>query len=225
MISIVPVDVTISGSNLTRIASTLCAFFLVSITGCPPPDNTSGKKLTETQQLRDQIAEQQHLLKSKDEQLRAQAARIQALQDLGPERRMDDLVHVDRIAIDRLSGGYDANEDGKEDGIRVYLRLFDQYGGGIRAAGAVHVRVLDLWKESGERLLGEVDLTPQQMTPLWYGSFLTNHYTIDVPWKASDVRPARSEVTVIATFVDLLTGKSFEAQQSVKVAAPFPEAN
>lgn len=207
-----------SGCSGTRFLLASCALALCC--GCPAPNNTQPHPITETQALKDKVDDQARRLAAKDEQLRTQAELIQSLQKLNGERKIDDLIHVDKIEIDRLSGGYDENDDGIDDGVRVYLRLYDQFGGIIRATGAAQIQVFDLSRTEGNHLVGEAQLSPEQMKSLWFGGFMTNHYTIDVKWKKPEDRPTGSSTTVLANFTDLLSGRSFEAQQVVQLTVP-----
>ncbi len=185
--------------------------------GCGP--ETPPGTVTELQRLRDQVISLNQRLVSREEQIREQAQRIQELQNLSGERTLDRLVHVQRVEIDRLSGGYDDDRDGVDDGVVVYLRLLDAEQGGdaIKAAGSVGVRLLDLAQAPESQLVGQVHLSSEQLRPMWYGRFLTSHYTIKVPWADDKIRPTQKTVTVLVHYTDLLTGKTFQAQGTVEV--------
>jgi len=174
-------------------------------------------RLTRIQQLEDRIEQQSRLLAGKDDQLRAQAEMIRRLRGLGKNRKIDDLIHVERIEIERLSGGYDDDHNGIDDGVTLYLRLYDQYGETMRATGSLTVRLFDLAASPDRRNLGWVELSPKKLNALWFGRFLTSHYTIKVPWAEGVKPPAHGRVTVVASFTDLLSGRSFDAQRVVDV--------
>lgn len=175
-------------------------------------------RLTEIQALKDKNASQARLLVQRDEQLRDQAEIIRSLRDLPRGLKLADLIHVDRIEIAGLSGGYDADEDGIDDGVRVYLRPYDQYGGALRATGKARVRLYDLDDPAGTQSVGEVVLEPEALGPLWFGRFLTSHYTIDVPWSGGAKTARHPHITIAVTFTDLLSGRSFEARSNVIVS-------
>lgn len=170
----------------------------------------------EIQRLEDQLAEQKRLLAQKDEQLRDQAEIIQQLRKYPQNHRLEDLIHVERIEIERLSGGYDEDRDGVPDGIAVYLRLYDQQGDTVKATGRVRVKLLDLENPPDRQLLGQAELSPRELMSRWRGRFLTSHYSIKVPWaqgvQASEIR----NVTVVVTFLESLSGRNFQAQRVVK---------
>ncbi len=175
-------------------------------------------RLTKIQALEDEVAAQTRLLAQKDAQLRDQAEMIQSLQNLPGGVKLADLIHVDRIEIANLSGGYDDDGDGIDDGVRVYLQPSDQHGGALRATGKVHVRLYDLNNPPESQSVGEIKLEPQELAPLWYGRFLTSHYTLEVPWSAGAKTAPHRNITVVATFTDLLSGRSFETQTLVEVS-------
>jgi len=198
-------------------AGVLTLIGMVWVAGCGP--ETPPGAVTEIQRLRDQVISLNQRLVSREEQIRDQARRIQELQNLSGERTLDRLVHVQRVEIDRLSGGYDDDRDGVDDGVVVYLRLLDAEQGGdpIKAAGSVGVRLLDLARPPESQLVGEAHLSPEQLRSMWYGRFLTSHYSIKVPWPDEQTRPSQKIVTVLVHYTDLLTGKSFQVQGAVEV--------
>ena len=177
-------------------------------------------RLTRIQELEDQLAEKLRLLARKDEQLREQAKIVQQLRHLDGDRGLDALIHVDRIEIERFSGGFDDNGDGIDEGVRIHIRLFDQHGETMRATGSVQVKLLDVAAPSGQRDMGRMELTPQQLNALWFGRFLTKHYTVKVPWPAGVSSPPHEQITVNVVFTDLLSGRSFDAQRVVEVSLP-----
>jgi len=193
----------------------------VLASGCDGAGAGSGR-VTEIQALRDKIETQQRKLVAKDEQVQAQASLIQELQGLTGPRSLDRLVHVSRIELERLTGGYDDDHDGVDEGVVVYLRLIDQDGDTIKAAGGVQIRLIDLAKPEGSQLVGHVELSPAALHPMWFGRLMTSHYTIRVPWSGDAERAEHESITVHVRFTDLLSGQSFEAQEVVEVSGATP---
>lgn len=198
----------------------LAAMLLASGTGCPPPSmdlRQSADRIAEVQRLQDENIRLKTQLANRDDQISDMAKSIAALRGLEGDKRLENLVHVDRIDIERLSGGYDENLDGVDEGVVVYLMLYDQFGGAIRAAGSAKITLLDLSDPANVRVIGDAALGHEELGKLWYGAFLTSHYTIKVPWSGGAVRPPVRNVTIVASFTDLLTGRTFEAQRAVAV--------
>ena len=142
---------------------------------------------------------------------------IQELRGLGDDRLLDDFIHVERIEIERLSGGYDDDHDAADDGAVVYLRLYDQFGGTMRAAGSATVELFDLSRASAAQSVGRVDLSAKEMTPLWHGRFLTNHYSIKIPWTDGARGGGRRKLTAVVRFTDRFSGRILETEAVIEV--------
>lgn len=197
-----------------RLAMVLSSAVVVSaVAGCGP--TKADPRVTQIQELEDRVEQQGRDLAAKDAQLQAQADQIQTLQGLGGDKAIDRLVHVSSIGIDQLSGGYDDDRDGRDDGLVIYLRLLDDEQDSIKAAGSVLVRVMDLAAAEGPVMLGEVSFGAEELKSMWYGRLMSSHYAIKVPLASLALPPARDRLTVRALYTDLLTGRAFDAQAEV----------
>ncbi len=189
--------------------SLLCTPACISTTG---PD-----LLAKTQQLEDEKADLQRRLALKDEQIQAQTQTIDNLRKYPGDLKIPDLIHVDRIELERLSGGYDQDRDGIDDGVQIHLRMYDQDGYAIRSVGEVEIKFFDLANPEDEQSLGGVALSRTELRQLWLGRFLTSHYTIQIPWSDKVRRPNHRELTVTLTFTDALSGRTLSVQAVVPV--------
>lgn len=174
--------------------------------------------MTEIQHLEEQVAALQRKLVFKDEHIQDQSRIIQELRGLGGERTLDRLVSVARIELGSLSGGYDDDHDGVDEGVVVYLQLLDRDGDAIKATGSVQIRLYDLANPVGSQLMGEVSLGSEALRQHWYGRFMTYHYTVRVPWGGGAARAAHKSITVHARFSCLLSGQTSETQEVVDVS-------
>src|SRR5262249_7706946 len=95
-------------------------------------------------------------------------------------------------------------------------KAFDADGDVIKAAGTATVQALDLAAGPEGQLLAECNLDEAALRKAWYGQFMTSHFTVKCPWRPG--RTARGDVTIRVRFVDLVTGKPFEAVKQVNVA-------
>jgi hypothetical protein len=186
--------------------------------GCKPPQADS--RVTRIQELEDKVQKQARQLVDQEEELSAAARTIQELRGLEGPRRLDRLVHVDKIEIERLSGGYDENRDGVDDGVVVYVRPIDTDGDVIKAAGSVSVELFDVSQPAGPQAVGKVELNPEAMRKAWFSKLLGAHYRIEVPWAADAIGPERKKINVAVRFTDLLSGETFEAQHVADVRKP-----
>jgi hypothetical protein len=192
----------------------LCAVF----SGCQT--ERADSRLTRIQELEDRVQKQARRLVDQEEELSAAARTIQELRGLEGSRRLERLVHVARIEIERLSGGYDDNRDGVDDGVVVYIQPKDADGDVIKAAGSVKVEIFDVTQPSGPQVIGKVELSPDATRKAWFSKLLGAHYRIQVPWAADALSPERSKVTVTVHFTDLLSGETFEAHHIADVRKP-----
>ena len=197
-------------------------------TGClgeetPEKVRESSERLTRIQDLEDKIRTQGELLSMKDAQLADQAQELRRLRKAPSGAPLESLVHVERIEIDRLSGGFDDDKDGRPDGIRIYLRPYDQFGGYLRAAGRVHVKLLDLNAPVQNQLVGEAKWENSELTDLWYGALLSSsHYTLTVPWRNPQSPPVGRTITALVTFTELLSNRVFDDQRAIDVLPLTP---
>ncbi len=189
---------------------------------CLPP-STGPDHLARIQQLEDEKADLQRQLALKGEQVQAQTQTIDNLRKYPGDLKIDELIHVDRIEIERLSGGYDDDRDGIDDGVQIHLRMYDQDGYAIRSVGELDVKLFDLANPEGQQSLGGVALSRNQLRPLWLGRFLTSHYTIQIPWSDKVRRPAHRDLTVTLTFTDALSGRTHSAQAVLPITGVAAE--
>ncbi|MCB9855076.1 MAG: hypothetical protein H6818_05255 [Phycisphaerales bacterium] len=208
-------------------ALSLCALGLL-VAGCfggdtPEEVRESSERVTRIQELEDKIRTQGELLSMKDAQLADQAQELRRLRKTPSSAPLDQLIHVEKIEIDRLSGGYDENRDGRPDGIRIYLRPYDQFGGYLRASGRIHVKLLDLSAPAQNQLVGEAKWDNSELADLWYGALLSSsHYTLSVPWRNPQSPPIGKTITALVTFTDMLSNRVFDAQRAIDVIPLSP---
>lgn len=142
---------------------------------------------------------------------------VNRLQFLGA-KRLDMLYHADRIEIEQLSGGYDDDKLPGDDGVIVYLRPLDRMGDPIKVAGDIRIELFDLALSEGQQKLGEYVIPVAKAQEMWYGRFMTYHYTVRCPWQGR--LPANSEILVRASFLDYLTGRELNATREVRILPP-----
>jgi hypothetical protein len=178
---------------------------------------------TETE-LRMQVKTLQEQTAEKDNRLAAQQATIEKLhQQLQTVRGWTDddlklLFTPVKIEIASLSGGEDYDGKPGDDGVTVYIRPVDRDGDTLKVAGDLRVELYDLAAPSGENLIGQYAVPVARAAELWYGKFMTYHYTMRCPWLNGP--PKHEEITIRATFVDFLTQRVMTTQTTCKVKLP-----
>jgi len=167
--------------------------------------------LEEARELGEQNAE----LTSELADCRQQADTLRGLGD----KRLERLFHVERIEIGQYTGGVDTDGEPGDDAVKVFLSPLDRDGSVLKAAGDVTLRLHDLAEGEGT-LVGERTWTVDELSAQWASGFLTYHFSFVCPFTA---RPSHREITVHATFVDYLTGRTFTAQKACEIALPAGE--
>ncbi len=130
---------------------------LLSSAACPGPV-VDTSYVTEIEQLKEKNLAQSRLVQQRDEQIRNLSEQIRRLTELPESRRVDLLPRVQRIELASLSGGYDDNDDGIDEGVVLYLRPIDQDEDTIKAAGTLRVVLSDPSSDVVRMVVGEAEL-------------------------------------------------------------------
>src|ERR1043166_5089028 len=109
-----------------RLWGVLIGMSICAPIACQRP--TPSTALTQLQALQDKVIAQDRVIAQRDQQIAEQAKLVQQLRELKGARSLDKLIHVARIEIESLSGGYDDDQNAVPDGVAIYLSLVDQDG-------------------------------------------------------------------------------------------------
>lgn len=186
---------------------------VVTFAGCNSQEGALAK------QIRTLTRENEALRRDfNEEQQRAAGLerRVEALRAFGHERA-EYLVTVAEAKLGRFTGAFDADEDGIDEGVKVYLELRDRQGDMIKAGGQVDIELWDLAGETGGPV-AQRHYAPGETQEHWLGGLMANHYKFEVEWSDGN-RPAGENVTVRLRFTEALTGKVFEVQEMIRCRA------
>jgi hypothetical protein len=201
-------------ARLAKVALAACTGMAgcVMLIACTPqrPVRLDANMLLEIEQLRTRNEELCKQLSQRDEQ-------ILALQNLG-DKRLGQLYTVRRISLASGTGGASTGDKPGDDAVKVNVAPIDQYGSVLKAAGSVKVQVFDLAAPQAKNLLAECNYDPNAAAKNWVSGLFSSYYGFTLPLPAEP--PAHGELTVRAEFTEYLTGKTFTAQQVIKVALP-----
>lgn len=197
---------------LTLVAATA----LIDCGGCGSPNQANIALRKQNQQLQGELDQlhKQHAMDAN--QIAGLQARFPTVPTLPPDE-LAKLVTTQGIRFGRLTGGQDTDprKEGDE-GLKVYIIVYDESGQEIKAAGAVSVEAFDL--AAKEPKLGKWDFDLKQSKEHWYGQFLFDYYyAVECPWQ---IVPQHPDITIKVTFVDELTKLPFTAQKVVHVMLP-----
>ena len=114
-----------------------------SLTGCAGPAEQIADLNRQISTLQSTNRKYVANLEAQDKEIEKLKEANQVLRDL-KETRLDKLYSVKTITIDRLSGGLNIDGVIGDEGIVVYVSLYDQQGHKFKAAGTITVFLSDL---------------------------------------------------------------------------------
>ncbi len=183
---------------------------VLMMVGCGDKD-----KLILTLAEKQRLEEENRELKTKIAKLKQvifqQRKEIENLKQIG-DKKVEYISYLKEIKLSRLTGPYDADHDGFDDEVIVYLEPIDTDGDCVKVLGVVEVKVFDLGSEP--RVVGYVKLPPDKLKKKWNSYFATDHFAIHCPLTA---KPACSDITIRVKFIELLTGREFIAEKNCKI--------
>jgi hypothetical protein len=142
------------------------------------------------------------------EQVKAQ---VNALAALPQDKKENRFYALSAVKIARFTDFYDKDNDGKREKLIVYVQPVDQVGDAVKTAGVVSVQLWNLGNPGGQALLGQWQISADELHKLWFNSFVSTSFrlTFDAP-----VTPAilAQPLTAKMTFTDYLTGQVFTDQ-------------
>jgi hypothetical protein len=164
-----------------------------------------------TRQLENELANQQQTVRDLGQRI-TNLSRV-------PGASLDVLVYPERISLASLSGGY--REEGKpgDAGIVLYVQPIDRDQHVVKAAGTITVRLLDPQNPPDRVEFAQYHFDLEHTRALWYGSLMTNHFTVKCPWPAGHL-PAHNEIVAYVTFTDLISGKPLTTTGTYKIQFP-----
>lgn len=204
-------------ARAVRIASVLLAAAAAGVAGCPPKPQTDLQR--ELALLKETLSDQENELAARQATINELHRQIQTARGFTD----DQLAHIfypEKIVIDSLSGPDDYDGKPGDDGITVYIRPVDRFGDAVKVAGDIRIELYDLALPGEQKLIGSYEFPVDQTAKLWYGKFLTYHFTLKCPWQQGP--PKNPDITIRAVFRDFLTKRVMSAQTVVKVNAPPP---
>ncbi|MFC1676278.1 hypothetical protein ACFL3G_04345 [Planctomycetota bacterium] len=162
----------------------------------------------ERAQLEKQLEQSQVRVEELEEQ-------VQTLSTLKAEGKIDSLYDLQSVGIGRYTNLYDRDEDGKKEKLIVYLQPLDKDGDARKAVGQVEVELWDLDKANGQAMLGQWQVSSEELSKLWFATVLTINYrlTFDV---GQILEQFKSPLTVKVRFTDYASGKVFKEQKVIK---------
>ena len=135
------------------------------------------------------------------------------------EDRLHKLYTVARIEIAELSSGVNSDGELGDDGVTLYVNLFDQDGHKFKAAGDIDLHIYDLSDPDSPQVVADLAFEVDQAKEHWHGRLLTYHYRFECPWE--HLQPRGRSVMAKVTFRDYLTGTTLEHTKTIDIV-PAP---
>ncbi len=169
----------------------------------------------ENQILREEKQRAEHVARTCDLELASTRSQVEQVQKFSPNQPADIFAPVS-IEIASLSGGADYDNKPGDDGVTVHLRPKDADGQVVKVPGKITIQLLDNTDMAAPKVIAVCEHEkPDDLRQLWMGAFGTSHYTIHCPFREGVTLPASRRLTVNASFVDFLTGKTLKASKEV----------
>ena len=130
-----------------------------------------------------------------------------------PPETAAQMFGVKRIALGRMTGGYDNDGVAGDEALQVILEPRDGADHSIKAPGKAVITVLEIHPQGVKTPIGEWVIGPEQLRQSWKQGLLNTGYTLILPWKAF---PQTENVRVIARLI-LADERVFETDKDVRV--------
>jgi len=153
--------------------------------------------------LKEQLANREASVRNLQSQINMMTPRVTTL----PEDRLANLFTAGKLQIRTATNADDFDNDGTQDGFRIFIRTLTEDGDLLPATGTLKIEAFDLADK--ETRLGTWTFTPEQMKKNYYAGFGLNHFAFNCPWAK---KPAHSDITIKAELVDALTNRTLTAQ-------------
>ncbi len=178
--------------------------------GCGPKNFLNENDTLRAENLKlnrevEELNKQMELRLGEIKALRAQASDKQAIKEATPPILV-------KLTFERYSGALDTDSDKKDDLVRIYLQPLDQHGRVLPVAGRLKMQIVAILADAPPSLLTERTYEPDEFDAAYRTSFMSYHYTIDLPLPES-IDPEITSVTVKAFFTDAITGNELTYEQ------------
>jgi hypothetical protein len=198
-------------------SSVVCVLVvLLGLAGCGPKNfvNDNDRLREENLRLKQQVEalnEQMEFRLGEIEGLRARAAGERAIKDADPPV-------LAKVEFERYSGAVDADNDGRDDLIRMYLTPLDHLGRLLPVAGRLKLQAVAIRDEGPPELLAGHTFEPGEFDKAYRANLTGYHYTLELALPGS-MDPGITSVTIKATLTEAVTGHVLTAEQIVPIKA------
>lgn len=135
-------------------------------------------------------------------------------------------ANVTRVALGPLTGGYDDDHDGKDEGVQLVVVPQDGAGDAVKCPGRATIELMEIAATGEGRSLGVWTFNEADLFKTWRTSMLAQGYQLILRWRTLPSSGLIRARVVFAT----TDGRAFECQKEFRVsltphsttAAPLP---
>jgi outer membrane murein-binding lipoprotein Lpp len=147
-------------------------------------------------------------------ELKAALDRAEAVPETLPDQVRDNIPHVVRVEVERLSHALDEDGDGRAEGVLVYVKPSDGLGRFVQLVGRLSVHAAVLPPDADAISVGRVTLDPTEVREAYRTSFMGTHYRLTVPVTLPAGLP-QGPCTIRVVYEDGRSGRSVSAQREI----------
>lgn len=194
-----------------RIDTLIIALAVMLLAGCGGGTQRPWGTLKECEDENTKLSTQNQHLEIQNTQLKKTVA---VSLELDKDVRFETLDTLETIRISKHTGLYDKDENGTKETLVVYLEPLDTAQDHIKAVGTVKIELWNLNAPEGKAKLTEWTIKPAELHTSWGGTIFRSYYRLS--FAIADILSGQEkELTVKATFTDLLSGKVLSDQTTI----------
>ena len=188
---------------------TVLSFLVLIVIGCRSSVSESlWDQINTLEDEKQQLARETATLKTENRQLNSQ---IKTLSGFDSGERENVLPTIEKITLTKRTGFVDKNKDGKKEKLAVYIKPYDGAGDVIKSAGSVSVQLWDLEEKPAKSMIGQWDISPEELSQMWMSAFMTGYYRILLDVGQPEPEEGKG-YTIEVTFTEYISGKVFKQQ-------------
>jgi hypothetical protein len=188
---------------------TVLTFLAITASGCRSSVSESlWDQINTLEDEKQQLSREAETLKSENLQLNSQ---VKTLSGFDASERQNVLPTIEKITLTKRTGFVDRDKDGKKEKLAVYIKPYDKKFDVIKSAASVSVHLWDLEAEPAKSMIGQWDISPEELSEMWMGAFMTGYYRVLLDVDMAKLEEGKG-YTIKVTFTEYITGKVFKQQ-------------
>ena len=194
-----------------RLLTCVCvSLLIVMLSGCGG-QHVQWEQIKTLEREKTEQAMRADKLQQENETLRQQ---VDTLSGLDGDVRLAQLDTLAKIELSKYTGIYVKDKTSDQGALLVYVEPTDAQQDFVKAVGTLTIELWDLEAAPAQAKLAEWTLTPVQLQQHWGGNVFSSYYRLSFPIE-NILTGHEKDLTIKATFTDLLSGKVFRDQKTI----------